>query len=100
MTRHNLTPADPALVSQITVGWDRALRSYFGVVIAAKPDDDGEDVLLVDVGIFPRVTDPQEVLDKVAEYTTVPSELLPRLKIDAVYADRLSMSQYNEVVNW
>lgn len=85
MTRHLLTPISPE-ISQVVVGWDRPLQSYFAQVFSTTAD--GEDDLLVWIGVLDRITDPKIVLDAVQPYTAIPDSLGDALLGDDNRADQ------------
>lgn len=100
MSQHHLTPKNPTAISYVMVGWDRPLNGFFGQVLANEPGDDGEDNYLVNIGCWEGITDPQVVLDAVAEYAEIPDELLDTLRGEALMSPYATMEEHNRVASW
>lgn len=92
MTRHLLPRHDPDSITEVAIGWDRPLRTYYAQVLTE--DEDGEDVPLLWLGLTERVTNRYTVLDAVADYAAIPAGLAIQLARDPQLADQ------NLVMHW
>ncbi|MFR9753927.1 hypothetical protein ACL02S_23210 [Nocardia sp. 004] len=61
----------------VRCGWDHGLQTFYVTVLDKTAED---DLILVDVGVLPGELDtPQQVIDLVAAYAAVPSDLEKKL---------------------
>lgn len=81
MSRHDLTPFDPA--HEVTVGWDPPLRSYFAQVLDTAGDEEDGTYEVLWIGIrLQEVLNPAAVIAAVAPFASVPADLLGQLARD------------------
>ena len=86
MSRHNLTPRRPDLVSSIAVGWDHELGSFYAHIYEIIDQHPGEAwVPSHEIGDdFFAVTSPAAVVAFISQYADIPNDLQDTLNADAI----------------
>lgn len=81
MSRHDLTPFDPA--HEVVVGYDPPLQSYFAQVLdtTANEESNAFEVLWIGTSLH-EVLNPAAVIAAVAPFASVPADLFDQLARD------------------
>lgn len=85
MSRHDFEQTDPvtSIDYEITVGWDRPMQTYFAQVYAFEKGASSapEPILWIGTG-FCEHPEPENVIDAVRPYLTIPDNLHTILRAD------------------
>ncbi|GGM67493.1 hypothetical protein GCM10012275_42610 [Longimycelium tulufanense] len=100
MSRHYLTPTDRTTFDHIVVGWDRPLGSFFADAVPVSTTPKGEEIVEELIGLTDRVTDPQTVIDVVAPYAQIPTDLASTLADEVRRSPLATIDEHNRVQTW
>ena len=85
MSRHLLSPLPEvaAFVSEISVGWDRPLQTFFAQVLSAELDEDGNSDVLLWIGAgLEEVGSARAAFDALRAWAIIPDGLSAQLETE------------------
>lgn len=97
MTRHYLTPKDPATADTIWVGYDRPTRSFMS---QAYKDEDFPAMVSTAGLPYERVLDAADIVAEASHYAFIPNRLLAALETDQDLAPYMSTTEANTFTYW
>ncbi len=98
MSRYKIQSPNPNL--EIVVGWDSPLNTYFCIIedLSIEPPENEEDeeidpIVLWVGSNYDEVLSLEDLCDKIADYATIPSDILDKLKQDSTESFKPSFVQ-------